>query len=168
MGLSWRLGVLLVFLLVVGFLVAGSNPAGGTFETPLPGVLPSRWGFTFVKHGGCYAGTEFAGIRIFVRDGFGGSKTRRNELFFDAQPGPPATRRAAGPPPPRRLFLFLKLRQHLLDPVQPLWQGRHRPGDFGDQPNLAGNEVDKGFTFGGFPPGEPWPFGVPFGANKLV
>ncbi len=94
MGLSWRLGVLLVFLLVVGFLVAGSNPAGGTFETPLPGVLPSRWGFTFVRHGGCYAGTEFAGIRIFVRDGFGGSKTRRNELFFDTLPEPPATRRA--------------------------------------------------------------------------
>ena len=177
MGLSWRLGVLLVFLLVVGFLVAGSNPAGGTFETPLPGVLPSRWGFTFVRHGGCYAGTEFAGIRIFVRDGFGGSKTYRSELFFDALPGPPATRRAgqthrqvraAGSPPPRRLFLFLKLRQHLLDPVQPLRQGRYRPGDFGDQPNLAGNEVDKGFTFGGFPPGEPWPLGVPFGADKLV
>ena len=114
MGLSWRLGVLLVFLLVVGFLVAGSNPAGGTFETPLPGVLPSRWGFTFVKHGGCYAGTEFAGIRIFVRDGFGGSKARRSELFFDTLPEPPATRRAdqthrqvraAGPPPPPAIFV---------------------------------------------------------------
>ena len=168
MGLSWRLGVLLVFLLVVGFLVAGSNPAGGTFETPLPGVLLSRWGFTFVRHGGCYAGTEFAGIRIFVRDGFDGSKARRSELFFDALPEPATTRRAAGPLPPRRLFLFLKLRQHLLDPVQPLRQGRHRPGDFGDQPNLASNEVDKGFAFGGFPPGEPWPLGIPFGANKLV
>ena len=114
MGLSWRLGVLLVFLLVVGFLVAGSNPAGGTFETPLPGVLPSRWGFTFVRHGGCYAGTEFAGIRIFVRDGFGGSKTYRSELFFDALLDPPATRRAdqthhqvraAGPPPPPAIFV---------------------------------------------------------------
>ena len=99
MGLSWRLGFVVAFLLVVWFLVAGSNPAGGTFETPLPGVLSSRWGFTFVRHGGCYADAKFAGIRIFVRDGFGGSKTRRNELFFDALPGPPPL---AGLPVPHR------------------------------------------------------------------
>ena len=98
MGLSWRLGAVVVFLLVVRFLVAGSNPAGGTFETPLPGVLPSRWGFTCVRHGGYYADAEFAGIRIFVRDRFGGSKTRRSELFFDALPEPPTTRRARRSP----------------------------------------------------------------------